>query len=90
MFPFYIRPFHVKEKGKPMIDKVMQRLVHLGILKQDISPYSSPTMLTDRKNTNLKRIITDLKFLTIMLQRVNINFPLIRDDFSILGISKSE
>ena len=31
-----IRPFHVKEGDKLMIDKEMQRLVHLGIFKQDI------------------------------------------------------
>ena len=33
--PFFIRPFHVKEKDKLLIDKEMQRLVHLGILKKE-------------------------------------------------------
>ena len=42
----FIRPFHV-------------RLVHLGILKQDMSPSSSPIMLIARRNSILKRIITD-------------------------------
>ena len=40
--PFFIRPFHVKDEDKPMIDKKMQRLVHLDILKRDMSLYSSP------------------------------------------------
>ena len=38
--PFAIRPFHVKE-DKPIIDQEMQRLVHLGVLKKNMSPYSS-------------------------------------------------
>ena len=32
--PFLIRPFHVKEEDKPIIDKEMQMLEHLGILKK--------------------------------------------------------
>ena len=49
-----IRPFHVKEEDKPVIDKEMRRLVHLGILKQDMLSFSSPIMLIARKNSNLK------------------------------------
>ena len=33
--PVFIRPIHVKEENKPMIDKEIQRLVHLGILKKE-------------------------------------------------------
>ena len=38
-FPFFITPIHVKEENKLMTDKDMQRLVHMGILKKDRSPY---------------------------------------------------
>ena len=38
-----------EQEDKPMIEKEMQRMVHLGILKKEISPYFSPTMLNDRK-----------------------------------------
>ena len=31
--PFFIRPYHVKEEDKKIIDKEMKRLCHLGILK---------------------------------------------------------
>ena len=86
--PFFIRSFHVKEEDKPMIDKEMQRLVHLGILKKDMSPYSSCIILIARNNSSLKRIITDIRFLNSRLQRVNLTFPLIRDAFAILGSSK--
>ena len=71
-----------------MIDKEMQRLIHLGILKQDMVPYSSPIMLIARKALSLKRIITDFRFLNSRFQTVNLAFPLIGDAFAILGISK--
>ena len=45
-----------------MIDKEMQMLVHLGILKKDAFLYSSSIMLVTRKNPSLKRLITDLGF----------------------------
>ena len=77
--PLFIRPFYVKDKDKPIIDKEMQRLVHLVILKKDMSPHSFPIMLIARKNSSLKRIITDLKFLNSRLQRVSLAFPLNRD-----------
>ena len=45
-----------------MIEKDVQRMVHLGILKKDMSPYSSPIILIAGKNSSLKRIITDIRF----------------------------
>ena len=71
-----------------MIYKGMQRLVHLDILKQYMSPYSSPIMFIARYNSGLKRIITDFRFLNSKFQRVIWAFPLIRDAFAILGSSK--
>ena len=31
--PFFIRPYHVKEEDKQILDKEMKRLCHFGILK---------------------------------------------------------
>ena len=31
--PFFIRPYHVKQEDKTLIDKGMKRLCYLGILK---------------------------------------------------------
>ena len=39
--PFFIRPFHVKEEDKTLIDKEMRHLCYLGILKEGFSAYSS-------------------------------------------------
>ena len=44
--PFFIRPYHIREEDKKVIDKEMKHLCYLGILKEGFSPYSSPVMLT--------------------------------------------
>ena len=52
--PFFIRPYHVKEEDKRILDKEMKRLCYLGILKQGSSAYSSLMMLISRKMTQDK------------------------------------
>ena len=52
--PFFIRPCHVKEEGKNILDKEMKRLCYLGISKEGFSAYSSPVMLISRKVTKNK------------------------------------
>ena len=52
---FFIRPYHVKEEDKALINKEMKRLCYLGILKEGFSPYSSPIMLISRKLTKDER-----------------------------------
>ena len=47
--PFFIRPYHVKEEDKKVIDKEMKCLCYLGILKEGFPPYSSPVMLISWK-----------------------------------------
>ena len=32
--PFFIRPYHVREEDKRILDKEMKRLCYLGILKE--------------------------------------------------------
>ena len=51
--PFFIRPFTVKEEMKSKIDREMDRLVKLGILKKGLSGYSSPAMAIPRKNSDI-------------------------------------
>ena len=55
--PFFIRPFTVKEDMKSKIDKEMDRLVKLGILKKGLSGYSSPAMAIPRKNSDIPRVV---------------------------------
>ena len=43
--PFFIRPYHVREEDKKVIDKEMKHLCYLGILKEGFSPYLSLVVL---------------------------------------------
>ena len=61
--PFFIRPYHMKEDDKGLIDKEMKCLCYLGILKEGFSAYSSPVMLIRRKLTKDQRIVTDFRHL---------------------------
>ena len=88
--PFFIRPYHVREEDKAVIDKEMKRLCYMGILKERFSAYSSPVMLINRKLTKDKRVVTDFRHLNVRIAKSNLAYPLVRDTFSVLGNSKCE
>ena len=68
----------------------MRQLCYLGILKEGFSPYSSPVMLISRKLMQDKRVVTDFRHLNVRIAKNNLAYPLVRDTFSVLGISKCE
>ena len=88
--PFYIRPYHVREEDKRILDKEIKRLCYLGILKEDSSAYSSPVMLISRKVTPDKRVVTDFRHLNTRIAKNNLAYPLVKDTFTTLGNSKCE
>ena len=88
--PFFIRPYHVREEDKKVIDKEMKHLCYLGILKEGFSPHSSQVMLISCKLTQDKRVVTDFRHLNIRIAKNNLAYPLVRDTFSVLGNSKCE
>ena len=88
--PFFIRPYHVKEEDRMVLDKEMRRLCYLGILKEGFLAYSSPVMLIRRKMTSDKRVVTDFRNLNMRIVKNNLAYPLLRDTFALLGSSKCE
>ena len=88
--PFFIRPFHANEDDKVILDKEMKQLCYLGILKEGFSAYSSPVMLISRKMTKDKRVVTDFRHLNMQIVKNNLAYPLLKDTFSMLGMSKCE
>ena len=88
--PFFIRPFHTKEKDKAVLDKEMKRLCYLRILKEGFSAYSSPVMLISRKVTQDKRVVTDFRHMNMRIAKNNLAYPLLKDTFTLLGGSKCE
>ena len=53
--PLFIRPFHATEEDKTILNREMERLCYLGILKEGFSAYPSPVMLISRKLTKDKK-----------------------------------
>ena len=88
--PFFIRPYHVREEDKAIIDKEMKRSCYMGILREGFLAYSSPVMLISRKLTKDKRVVTDFRHLNVRIAKNNLAYPLVRDTFSVLGNSKCE
>ena len=88
--PFFIRPYHVKEEDKRILDKEMKRLCYLEIMKQGFSAYSNPVMLISRKMTQDKRVVTDFRHLNTRITKNNLAYTLVKDTFTTLGNSKCE
>ena len=72
--PFFIRPYHVREEDKKVIDKEMKQLCYLGILKEGFLPYSSPVMLISRKLMQDKRVVTDFRHLNVRIAKNNLAY----------------
>ena len=81
--PFFIRPYHVNEEDKSLIDKEMKHLCYLGILKKGFSPYSSPVMLISREHTQDKTVVTDFRQLNVRIAKNNLAYPLLSNTFSV-------
>ena len=86
--PFFIRPYHIREEDKAFIDKEMNRLCYMEILKEGFSAYSSPVMLISRKLTKDKRVMTDFRHLNVRIAKNNLAYPLVRGMFLMLGSSR--
>ena len=87
---FFLRPYHVREEDKVVIDTEMKRLCYMGILKEGFLAYSSLVMLISRKLTKDKRVVTDFRHLNVRIAKNNLAYHLVRDTFSVLGNSKCE
>ena len=86
--PFFIRPYHVKEDDKRILNKEKKRLCYLGILKEGFSAYSSPIMLISRKVTQDKSLVTDFRHLNTRIDKKNLAYPLLKDKLTLLGNSQ--
>ena len=83
--PFFIRPYHVKEEDKVLIDKEMKQLCYIGILIEGFSAYSSPVMLISRTLRKNKTAVTDFRHLNMRISKNNLAYPLLKDTFSVLA-----
>ena len=75
---------------KQKIDKEIDRLVQLGILKKGLSGYSSPAMAIPRKNSDIPRVVGDFRYLNKRLVKLNMTFPLVRECIQTIGARQCE
>ena len=54
--PFFVRPYPMHEEQKKVIQKEMDRLEHLGIIRKGLTSYSSLIVLVKWKNQNVCRV----------------------------------
>ena len=86
--PFFVRPYPMREEQKKVIQKEMDRLKNLGIIRKGLTGYSSPVVLVKWKNQNLYRVCSDFHILNEKLVKINHAFPLVRDCVEQLGRKK--
>ena len=86
--PFFVRPYPMREEQKKVIQKEMDRLKHLGIIRKGLIGYSSLVVLVKRKNQNLYQVCSDFRILNEKLVKINHTFPLVRDCIEQLGRKK--
>ena len=86
--PFFVRLYPMREEQKKVIQKEMDRIEHLGIIRKGLTSYSSPVVLVKHKNQNLYRVCSDFCILNEKLVKINHAFPLVRDCIEQLGRKK--
>ena len=86
--PFFVRPYPMREEQKKVIQKEMDRLKHLGIIRKGLTSYSSPVVLVKWKNQNLYQVCSDFRILNEKLVKINHAFLLVRDCIEQLGRKK--
>ena len=59
----FVKPFKIREEGKPFMDKQMERLVSFGILTKNRTSHTSPVMLITRKLTKDCKPVVDIRLL---------------------------
>ena len=69
----------MREEQKKVIQKEMDRLKYLGIIRKGLTGYSSLVVLVEQTNQNLYRVCSDFQILNEKLLKINHAFPLARD-----------
>ena len=67
----------MREEQKKVIQKEMDILEHLGIIRKGLMGYSSLVVLVKRKNQNLYRVCSDFQILNEKFLKINHAFPLV-------------
>ena len=86
--PFFVQACPMREEQKKVIQKEMDRLEHLSIIRKGLTSYSSSVVLVKQKN--LYRVCSDFHILNEKLLKINHAFPPVQDCIEQLGRSKCD
>ena len=87
--PCFIRPYSVSEADKIHIDKYLNKMVILGILRPGMATCTFPIMLIPKKGQSTPRMVSDLRQLNKRLHNLSYPFPLVRDTLQTIGAAGS-
>ena len=88
--PKYIRPYYASQEDKKIIDKEMERLEQLGVIKEGLATFSSPVMLIAKRDASAKkRVVLDLRLINQRIRKLQFAFPLVEDCLEVIGMQQS-
>lgn len=85
--PFSCTPFKLIYNDKPKLREILNGLLARGIIRESMSEYASPIVLTKKKNGEM-RLCVDFHTLNKVTARDNFLIPLIEDQLDLLGGKK--
>lgn len=65
--PFVRRPYPIPFSLRPEVDKVIEEMLQLGVIKRESSPFASPMTVVRKKNGSV-RICLDARFLNSRME----------------------
>ena len=77
--PFLFSQYVMKEGQKPVLEKEINHLEKVGIMKKGLTEYRSSVLLVKEYTNNLYTIWTDFQVLNDKWVKINHAYPLMKD-----------
>lgn len=87
--PFFVRPYHLSNSERLVVQKELLRLENLGIIKKGRTAYTSPLMVLKNKSGKL-RAVSDMRFLNNRIRKEHYPFPLVKNVISEIGRAEAK
>ena len=89
--PFFVRPYSATEEEKEIINRELQKLVLLGVIKRGMSSYCCPVFLLKKphEKSGTYRVLGDFRTINQRINSLHCAAPLLRDCLPVIGASKA-
>ena len=82
--PIKQRPYRTSPKCKQEIDRQVEDMLQKGIIREFVSPWSSPVVLVKKRNGNF-RFCVDLRKVNVVTRKDSFPMPLLSGTFDALS-----